>query len=215
MDWELLAGLPDETRRTVLKSAVRRRFRKGDTLFFEGEPGDTLHLIASGRIAIRVGTRGGDTATLAVLSPGDCFGEQALLDSKARRTASAVALEPTETLCLHRDDFEDLRRREPVVTDLLVEILARQVRRLSGLVVEAHFMPADQRVVNRLAELAEAYSPITSIPLTQEDLASLAGTTRPTTNRALQQLVDRRVIELRRGRVEIVDAAALERSRRR
>ncbi len=215
MDWELLAGLPDETRRTVLKSAVRRRYRKGDTLFFEGEPGDTLHLIASGRVAIRVGSRTGDTATLAVLSPGDCFGEQALLDPKARRTASAVALEPSETLALHRADFDALRRREPAVTDLLVEILARQVRRLSGLVVEAHFMPADQRVVNRLAELAVAYAPLTSIPLTQEDLASLAGTTRPTTNRALQQLVDRGVIELRRGRVEIIDPEMLERSRRR
>jgi len=102
MDWPLLAVLDDDDRRRVLSLARRRRFAKGEPLFHEGDPGDTLHLIAKGHIALRVTTPLGDTATLLVLGPGDHFGEMAVI-SPAPRNASAVALEPVETMAIHRD----------------------------------------------------------------------------------------------------------------
>lgn len=192
--------------------AVRRRFRKGEVVFHEGDPGDSLHLLAKGRVAVRVSTPLGHGATIAVLGEGESFGEQALLVEDSRRTATIQALESVETLQLQRADFEDLRRRHPSIERLLVDLLGAQVRRLTQQLIEALYLPADRRVVRCLARFALLYDegacPI-AVPLTQEELASAAGSTRPTANRALQPLVEQAVISLGRGRIEVHDPAAL------
>jgi CRP/FNR family transcriptional regulator, cyclic AMP receptor protein len=212
VEHRLLRGLAESDRRALLARLGRRSYRKGDTLFHEGDPGDSLHLIEKGRLAIRASTRAGDEAILAVLGRGDCFGEQALLSPTATRTASVVALEPVETRVLLRTDFEQLRREQPSVDRFLVEVLAAQVRRLSGQLLDALYLPVETRVLRRLTELAALYaaddSPV-EVPLRQEELASLAGSTRSTTNRVLQQLVDDNIVDLRRGRIVILDVAAL------
>ena len=213
MDWEILRNLTPEGRKAVLATMVRRRYTAGNTLFFEGDPGDSLHLMAKGRVAIRVTTPMGETATLTVLGPGETFGEQALLTADARRTASAVALEPAETLLLHRAEFQTLLRQHPSIADVLVEVLAAQVRRLSTLVVDAHFVDADRRVCRRLADLAAMSAGETApfaIVLTQDDLASMAGTTRPTTNRALKALASDGLITLTRGKIVINEPQRLD-----
>ena len=217
MNFDLLAGLSDADRRAVAARMVRRSFRKGETLFHEGDPGDSLHLIEKGRVAIRPSTPLGEVVTLAILGPGESFGEQALLAPDAKRTASAVALEAVETRVLYRRDVNDLRATQPSIDRFLVVLLAGQVRRLSQRVLEALYYPADRRVVRRLAELAELYddgaAPIV-IGLRQDDLATMAGTTRSTTNRVLQQLVDAGVVGLRRGRLEVLDLEALRKRAR-
>ncbi len=201
----------------MLARLNRRTYRKGVTLFHEGDPGDSLHLIEKGRVAVRASTRSGDEAILAVLGRADFFGEQALLSPTSTRTASVVALEPVETRVLLRTDFDALRREQPSVERLLVDVLAAQVRRLSAQLLEALYLPVEARVVRRLAGLADLYASDDStvdIPLRQEELASLAGSTRSTTNRVLQQLVDDEIVVLGRGRIVILDPAALaERSR--
>jgi CRP/FNR family cyclic AMP-dependent transcriptional regulator len=217
VNFDLLAGLSDADRRAVAARMVRRSFRKGETLFHEGDPGDSLHLIEKGRIAIRPSTPLGEVVTLAILGPGESFGEQALLAPDAKRTASAVALEAVETRVLYRRDVNDLRATQPSIDRFLVVLLAGQVRRLSQRVLEALYYPADRRVVRRLAELAELYDdgavPIV-IGLRQDDLATMAGTTRSTTNRVLQQLVDAGVVGLGRGRLEVLDLVALRKRAR-
>jgi CRP/FNR family transcriptional regulator, cyclic AMP receptor protein len=212
MDNDLLGGLSTDERRLVAAKMNRRAFKKGDTLFFEGDLGDSLHIVQKGRVAVRTSTPQGDVATLTVLGPGACFGEQALLSEDARRTASVVALEAVETRLLHRRDFDELLRHQPTVERLLVDVLAAQVRRLTSQVLDALYVPAERRVIRRAAELADLYDegvrPI-DIPIRQEDLASMAGTTRPTANRVLKQLEDDGVITLGRGRMSVVDAAVL------
>ena len=87
----------------------------------------------------------GDVVTLTMLGPGESFGEQALLDHARRsRTASAVALEPVEARTLQRQHFDELRRLQPSVDRMLVEILAAQVRRLSTHLVEALYLPVER-----------------------------------------------------------------------
>lgn len=211
MEWAILRGLDEPERRAVLAGTVRRRFRSGDSLFHQGDLADSLHLLEKGHVAIRIVNQRGDTFTFDVLSPGSAFGEQGLLDARARRTAAAVAIGPVETRQLQRDDFVALQRAHPSVTSVLVELLAAQVRRLSEQLIDAHTMAAEERVVKQLARLATSFADggAATVPLTQEELASLAGTTRPTANRALQRLVDHDVIALRRGRVEILDVDRL------
>ncbi len=94
---------------------------------------------------------------------------------------------------------------------MLVEVLAAQVRRLSTHLVEALYLPVEVRMVRRFAELAMLYGdsrPI-EIPLRQDDLASMAGTTRPTANRILRQLQDDGIVALRRGTLHVLDAVSL------
>jgi CRP-like cAMP-binding protein len=214
MDNQFLIGLDSEQRQAVLRLANRRRFNKGDAVFHEGDPGDTLHLLMKGFVAIRVTTPMGETATLTVLGPSDFFGEQALLSSTAVRTASAVALDAVETLTLGSRHFEELRVTDPRVDRLLVAVLGAQVRRLSTQLLEALYQSAEIRVVRRLHELTEVFGGQTpegpvSIPVTQEDLSTMAGTTRPTANRVLHDLASLGVVELARGRIVVLDAAGL------
>jgi CRP-like cAMP-binding protein len=203
---DIFTGLRDEHRRLLLSRMPRRSFRSGDTLFHEGDLGDTLHLLQRGKVAVRVSTPLGDVVTLSVLGPGATFGELALLAEDATRTAAVVALEPVETRVLHRHDFVQLCRDEPSVERLLVHVMAQQVRRLSTLVVEAMYLPADRRVVRRIDELGAVYDvgarPI-EVPVRQEDLATMAGTTRQTTNQVLRQLEADGVLTLGRARFAI------------
>lgn len=217
MEWEILRNLEPGDRRRVLAGASRRRYRNGEHLFHQSDPGDSVHLIERGHVAIQVVNPQGTTLILTVLGPGGFFGEQALLDPESRRTASAVAVGAVETAELRRTRFHELQREHPQVTIVLVEMLAAQVRRLSEQLLDAHTLSAEQRVLKQLRVLADSFAEGESavIPLTQEDLASLAGTTRPTANRALQGLVDAGRIVLRRGRIEVPARSALGEPERR
>src|SRR5581483_11649632 len=90
-DWPLLRSLTEEDRRRGLSAARRRRFGRLDVLFREGDPGDTLHLIDKGRVAIRISTFLGATATVGVLGRGDVVGEMAVLEEGGRRGATVMA----------------------------------------------------------------------------------------------------------------------------
>ena len=212
MEWRLLSVLSDEERRTLLAGARRRRFARGETLFHEGDPGDAMHLLEKGRVALRVTTPMGDTATLGVLGPGDYFGELAIV-SPGPRNSTIVALEAVETLSLHRDQLNALRDKHTEVDRMLLEAVVGEVRRLSHQLLEALYVPTDKRVLRRLVDLCKLYAadgpgPVT-VPLTQEDIAELAGTTRPTANKVLRQAEDAGILEIRRGKVVVVKPAAL------
>lgn len=212
MEWPILHDLCEADRVRVLNAATRRRFARDETLVLQGQPGSAFHLLASGRVAVRVTTPTGEVVTLSVLGPGDFFGEQALLGPRHQRTASVVALEPVETLSMDSVRFDQLRRDHPSVERFLVEVLAAQVRRLTAHLVEALYVPAEQRTLRRLLELLRQYhrtGGTLSIPVTQQDLATMAGTTRPTVNRVLRGMEEQGVLRLGRGRVEILDVAAL------
>ena len=212
----LLEPLSATDRADVLAAAVPKRFRRGETLMREGEPGESLHMVRAGRLAVRVSTPDGATATLTVMSAGDSFGELALLGDHVR-TATVVALEPGETLVLTRSAFDALRRSHPGVERVLTEALARRVQELSAALLEALYEPVERRIMARLVDLARTYgAPATPggarpvlVPITQDDLAGMAGTTRPTTNQVLQRLADEGVLRLGRGRIELVDLESL------
>jgi len=209
----ILDGLSEEERRTVLAAARRRKFKRGEVVFHEGDPGDAIHVVEKGHVVVRVSTVLGDVATLTVLGPGDSFGEGALLSPDARRTASVVAVEGAETRAIPRSTFEELRTTYPGLERMLTTALAAQVRRLSSHLVEALYVPAEQRVLRRLLFAASSYGDVgegpVTVPLTQEDLATMAGTTRPTANRMLKAAEDEGWLSLARGRIVVLDAAAI------
>ena len=212
MEWELFRDLPDEWVRDILAGARRRRFAKREVLFHEGDPAASMHLIARGRVAVRVSTRMGDVATLNVLVAGDVLGEMALLSPGTPRSASAVALEPAETLVIDGARFAIMREEQPSLAEVLIRLLAARVRQLNERLLEALYVPADVRLLRRVIELDKVYGGV--IPLTQEDLAGLAGATRATVNRVLRREEKEGTISLSRGRLEVLDRSTLARRAR-
>src|SRR5580765_3326432 len=176
MAWRLLEGIPDEEVRRLLTVARRRTFAKNEVVFHQGDPADAMHMIWSGRFAVRVTTPVGDVVTLAILGKSDAFGELALIGDDHERSATIVSLERSETRSIARDDLARLRREQPQVDELLLRLLAARIRRTNDLLAEALYVPADKRVLRRLRELAELYGEdgVRVIPLTQEEIAGLA-----------------------------------------
>jgi CRP-like cAMP-binding protein len=217
VEWPLFAGLPPEEATRWREAARRRRFRRGEVVFHYDDPGDTLHLVTRGRFAVRVMTPLGDVVTLALRGPGEAFGEMALVDEAARRSATVEALEDGETYSVTREDFDRLRHDHPSVTDALVRLLAGELRRVNERLLEALYVPADRRVLRRVLELGERYGATEGgvhVPLTQEEIAAMAGTSRATVNRVLRGQEAAGTVRLARGRVEILDLAQLQRRAR-
>ncbi len=208
MEFPLLADLPADDVRQLLSIARRRTFARGEVVFHRDDPADSLHLVVRGRFGARLLTPLGDSVLVDVLGPGQSFGELALL-LEDRRSATVEALEAGETRSVFRDDFALLQREHPGVKDVLLRLLAEQLRRSTDRVVEAHHVDAETRVRRRLVELAATYEGGV-VPLTQEDIAAMAGTSRATVNRVLREEERCGAVALARGRTTVVDLEALE-----
>jgi CRP/FNR family transcriptional regulator, cyclic AMP receptor protein len=213
MQWALFDGLAPESVDRILASARRMRLARGAILFHEGERAESVYLVETGKVAVRISTPEGALVTVAVLGPGSAVGELALVGDDEHRTATVQAVEPVAALALFRRDFAELRRQHPSVTEFLVKSLAATVRRLDAQLVEAFHLPVEVRIRRRLDTLAQVYdrgSQVIAVDLTQEELAQLAGTTRPTLNRVLREEERRGTLRLGRGRIIILDRAQLE-----
>jgi CRP-like cAMP-binding protein len=212
VDWVPLRGLTDVEVEQVLAHGRTRRFGRREVVWHDGDRADTFHLIRSGRIAVQVMTVLGEVATVAVWGPGQAAG---LVDACAPgeyHTTSAVALQPTETLAIRYDDLTEVRHRLPAVNDAVIRLLAEKVVDLVTQLIDAHYVPAEIRVLRRLVVLADLYGqgePEVLIPLTQEDIAEIAGVTRPTVNRVLRKEQQAGTIRLSRGRIIVIDRERL------
>lgn len=209
--WPILSALSAEEARSLLAFARRRTYRRGEVVFHRDDPSDTLHLVSSGCFAVRVSTRLGDISTLSLVGPGQCFGELALIRPGHLRTATVQALEASETRTLSHDEFNRQRRAHPELDAFLVDLLATRVAELTERLVEALYTPAPQRVRLLIDDLCERYrdaSGSATIPLTQEDLAGLAGTSRLTVSRVLRGLKEQGSVDVQRGRISVRSVAA-------
>jgi CRP-like cAMP-binding protein len=207
MPWELLRGASDDEMRRLVSVGRRRRFARGEVVFHQGDPADSLHLIQAGRFLISVTAPRGNTAALAVRGPKQAFGEMALVADDATRSATVSALERAETLAVYRTDFHALRAQHPAMNELLIRLLTTRVRTMNDRLVEALYTDADTRVRRRLADLERIYvasgETEAVIPFTQEQLAELAGTSRATANRVLRVEAAAGRLRLRRGAIVV------------
>jgi CRP/FNR family transcriptional regulator, cyclic AMP receptor protein len=208
-------GVPEEELRRLLSIARRRRFSRNEVVFHREDPADSLHLVSKGRFAVRIMTPLGETVTIGIRGPGESFGEMALVAERRKRSATVEALEEAETFAVYVAEFQHLRREHPGVNQVLIGFLAEELDRQNEFLLEALYVPVERRVLRRLAELSEVYAGRDSvIPLTQEQLAEMAGTSRATVNRVLREEQERGTVELRRGRTAVLDPEAIARRAR-
>ena len=213
-----LFRLVDATSLSKLTDNLRvRRYRRNQVIFHEGDPGDSLFVIRSGVVKIVLASpEDEEEAIIATLSRGDFFGELALFDGRPH-SASAVALEPTEALVLHRTAFLELIDTQPSFRRALFEALAAELRRLTRHVEELHFLDLPGRLASRLVRLAADAAPgqHTDIrldwPYTQSELAAMIGGTRQSVNRLLADMASRNLLHLERDTILIPDLDRLGR----
>ncbi|MGH2512989.1 MAG: Crp/Fnr family transcriptional regulator [Candidatus Limnocylindrales bacterium] len=214
----LFARMDDPTLDTVCGSLRVRRYRRNETIFHQGDPGDALYIVESGSVKVVLPSpEGEDAAIIATLDRGDFFGGLARL-AGAEHSAPAVAVEATQTLVLRREPFEVLVEEQPALRRALIAGLVAELRRLTSHVGELHFLDLPGRLASRIVTIARATDPaavsdiVLEWPYTQSDLASMIGGTRQTVNRLLQDLVTRGLIRLEREHLVIPDLEALARS---
>jgi CRP/FNR family cyclic AMP-dependent transcriptional regulator len=205
-----------ETLRSVAAGLRRRRFRRNEVIFHQGDPGDSLHIVGSGAVKILLPSAEGEEAIIATLREGDFFGELSLLDG-APRSATATAVEPSETLVLPRSGFMQLLDADTGLRNALLAGLTRELRRLTGHVEELHFLDLAGRLAMRLTRLAREEAPPAARevrldwPFTQSDLAAMIGGTRQSVNRLLSGLVDDGLVRIERDSLVITDVDELAR----
>jgi CRP/FNR family transcriptional regulator, cyclic AMP receptor protein len=209
-DVGLFGQLMDDVRAGQVR-ARRRTFAKGEVVFHEDDPGDSLHLIEAGLFAVRTSTSSGQSLIINVLTSGDVFGEFAVFSPEGRRTTEVDALVAGGTYSIRRDEIgRVLQARPELIEDLMGAVVAKADSTRRRL-VELLSVPADLRVI-RAVLLVDALDPTTDVvPLTQSDLASLAATTRPTANHILREEAERGTLRLARGRITVLDANKLAR----
>ena len=203
----LFAGLGEEAIRNIAGLCTRRQLQASEVLFQKGDKGDALYGVRRGRVRIETGTASGGRLTLNVLGPGDLFGEIALFDGQPR-TADAIAAEPSELFMVRRSDFLGYLEREPRITVRLLEMLCQRIRWVSDRMEEAVLLPLHARLARRLCALADDFG--SEVHISQEELGIFVGAARESVNRQLQEWRRAGIIELRRGRISLLDVDRLK-----
>jgi len=205
--------LPEELER-LSRGMVSRRYRRNEVIFHEGDPGESLHVVVAGRVKITRESMEGEEAIVAIIGAGDTFGELVLLDG-AVRSATATAIEPTETLTMTRAAFSSLVDVSDPFRWQLLGGIAHRLRRLTDQLAEVHFLDLTGRLALQLTRLAEESAPgrETDIELratlTQSDLAAMVGGTRQRVNQILGDFADEGLVAHDGGRLIVRDLERL------
>ncbi|MBV1852519.1 Crp/Fnr family transcriptional regulator [Catellatospora sp. NEAU-YM18] len=208
---EMFAGLEPEVRQRVIAAAVPRTFRKGQLLFVENDPGETLIVLKRGSVAVFRTSPTGERAVLSVLRPPDVLGEVSLLDGSAR-SASAEALEDCTALALSRGAFMELVHSNPRILDAVMRSLGALIRRLTEQNADHVFLDLPGRVAKTLVRLAgESQAPMITIELNQSQLAEMAGGSRQSVNQAIGSFASRGWLRTEGRRIVVMDVPALRR----
>jgi CRP/FNR family transcriptional regulator, cyclic AMP receptor protein len=206
----LFAGLPPGELEYLVPAIRERTFARGSYVFHEGDPGNTFYVIHTGQVKIARLGRQGEEAVFAILLPGDTFGELALFEDRATRTADAQAMELTDCLTLERAAFLSFIERHPQLTRHIIQVLSGYIRGMDESFSEAAFLDIPGRVAKKLLELAETHGEPApggtriTLRITQRTLAGMVAASRENVNRALSRLQARGDIAMEGGYISIL-----------
>lgn len=212
----LLKSLAPEDLERLSQLASTRTYRTNEAVFLKGDPGTSMMAVLSGRIRICSYSADGREVVLNVISPGEIFGEIALIDG-GERTADAFAMEATELLVLSRRDFLPFLERNPKVCVTLLEVMCKRLRWTSAQVEDFFFLDLRSRLAKRLVHLSEHHGQRTAegihigVRISQHLLASMIGTSREAVNKQLRSWEEEGLIDVKRGSITVLNRDELER----
>jgi len=213
---ELFGSLAADALRGLAERTVSKAVDKGEAVFREGEEGNSLYVVVEGRVKVTVSSGEGSEMVMATLRPPQVFGELSLVDG-GRRSATAVALEPTILLGLDRNSLLDVMHRYHTPVDDLLRTLGALIRRLTDQASDLVFLDLQGRVAKLLVTSADRdgadHDGVVTVDLglTQSELAEMVGGSRQSLNQALHTFEHRGWIEIRGHEVGVLDPEALKR----
>jgi CRP/FNR family cyclic AMP-dependent transcriptional regulator len=215
----LFVALDDDAAAALEAVMSTRSVERGHTIFREGDTGDRLFVVLDGKVKISRAAADGRENLLAVLGPGEMFGELSLFDP-GPRTATATTITDSRLASLDHDDLRPLLLDRPGVAVHLLRALALRLRRTNEAMADLVFSDVPGRVAKALLDLAEKFgtAEVDGVrvrhDLTQEELAQLVGASRETVNKALSEFATRGWLRLEGRTVLLLDAERLERRAR-
>ncbi len=206
---ELFADFSDDALSDLAGASQLRSLRRNDVLFSEGDPSDELYVVTRGRLAMVNRSIDGRESVVALMEPGDLFGEFPLFDGD-RRSTDARALEMSEVTAVPYAPLQKIYRDDPTQLHRVVALLASRLRTMDGVLADSVFLDVTGRTAKRLLEMA-GDSDEFALPVTQEELAGMVGASRERVNKAIASFVrlgwldqrDRRYVILKRDQLEL------------
>jgi len=189
----IFSELSDEDITSLAHLAIRKRYPKDTVVFFENEEGDFFFTILEGRIKVTILGDDGREVILSMLGPGDFFGEMALLDNEPR-SATAIAVEESELLSLHRSDFQSVLNDNRSINTALIRVLSARLRRANHQISTLALLDVYGRVARVIVDMAREEGKrlrdgrIAFRRATHQEIANRIGTTRETVTRMLKDL---------------------------
>jgi CRP-like cAMP-binding protein len=212
----LFAGVPKAPLSDLAGRFVSEDFSRGSVLFHQGDDGEVLYLVQTGAVKISCLSPDGREVVLAVMGPGEVFGELSLFDAGVR-TADATALEDTAVLALSHALFRPFLAEHPGVAIHLLEVLSGRLRETGEALQDVIFSDVPGRLAKRLLDLAGRYGTpdgggtLIDLTLTQEELAQMVGAARESVNKAVASFVSRGWLEIRGRKYVVTDEPSLRR----
>jgi CRP-like cAMP-binding protein len=191
-------------------------FPRGHTVFADGEPGDRLYIIISGKVKIGQRSLDGQENLLIIMGPSDMFGEMSIFDP-GPRTASATTITEVRAVSMNRNALRAWIADRPEIAEQLLRVLARRLRRTNNNLADLIFTDVPGRVAKQLMQLAQRFGTQedgalrVTHDLTQEEIAQLVGASRESVNKALAEFAHRGWIRLDVKTVWICDSEHLAR----
>ncbi len=209
----LFRGLSAATIQQVAALAIRRPYVQDAIVFSQGDPGDSLYGVVTGKVRISASTREGKEMFLNIMEPGDTFGEIALLDGNPR-TATATTTAACELMIIPRAPFLALLQREPPLAIHLLQLLCQRIRWTSGQAEDSALLTVPNRLARRLLSLAKLHGQPApqgvQLIISQEEMGRFLGISRQAVNQYLQEWRAQGWVDVGRGKVTVLDESALQ-----
>jgi CRP/FNR family transcriptional regulator, cyclic AMP receptor protein len=198
--------LNDHELDVVRSVASEKTYPKNAVVLTEGEAGDSLYMIQSGKVKVFIGDEDGREIILKILAPGSFFGEMSMID-KQPRSASVTTLETSTFLVLQHNAFEKCVEEAPRIAKMVMQVLAQRVREADRKIGTLALMDVYGRVASTLLELAVYNNGKLMVgeKLSQQDLANMVGASREMVNRILKDLSDRGFISIESKSITIIN----------
>jgi CRP/FNR family cyclic AMP-dependent transcriptional regulator len=215
----LFQGIAEEAAEAVAASLDYADYTRGETVFTEGEQGDNLYIVLSGKVKIGRRASDGRENMLSVMGPSDMFGELSLFDP-GPRTATATVVTDARLASLAHSSLRPWIADRPDIAEQLLRVLARRLRRTNDALADLIFTDVPGRVAKQLLALSERFGSQESDglrvhhDLTQEELAQLVGASRETVNKALADFASRGWVRVDSRALTILDSERLGRRAR-
>ena len=215
----IFQGVDSDAAEALVKDLETVEYRKGEIVFSEGEPGDSLYIVLSGKVKVVRRAADGRQNLITLLGPSDMLGELSLFDP-GPRTATATAVVDTRLARLRKQALRPWLGNRPEIAEQLLRVLARRLRRTNDALADLIFTDVPGRVAKNLLQMAGRFGSRdggvlrVTHDLTQEELAQLVGASRETVNKALADFASRGWMRVDSRAVTILDQERLARRAR-